>query len=680
MPQTMQRKLPKSFVPDALDTSDTPDSTRAPKSFIPDAPISRGASGSWDASDTPKLDMAQQFQTEHPLLSSPVTAIARFGKGAVDMVTGTAKGIYEAATEPRRPDETTPTGLLTAKRVIVDPMREEARKSSEATTGLEAFGHGLASKLPLIGPGIASMTEQATGGELPEALGGLALSIVAPGLLKEYGPRFGLGKTGKTGKAVPTEQSVSAVSTMIESGVKNDLVNSYAEQTIPLWRQAAAELGKAPEQFPASTAQLRVPGTRAGITTETGRRAVRQGGEHAIEIADHAVDITNRPFESVLRQHGQASIAPIGTPPHLTVKGGLLADLDSAIAENSNNPALVRALKDLRSRAERTGTYNDLQALKALSNKKANALFDRSLGAQINASADAAYSWKILGDRIRANMYPELSALSGTDLSIAGRLEGIVMDARDGLRRHFYKDVLNPHNKRMQQTYWEYVRDGSLAQRSMLKRALMLEPTPAGAFNQRFVRGMGEIPPMPSSVPFTPKGPPSLAAPSTLTGTQLPLSAVAAESAPAGGTGPLLAGPTASPVQDYLTQQRQRNIWTQGQPTPQPGEQLSLMRGMTPEAAPQSTMGMRQTPVRFNPMERTAYTMQDLRSMAQEIADFVQRNPNHPEVQALKKDLDAVKNELDRRVQAHKTPSKGPSKSSSSSSRSTPGDTGDINF
>ena len=680
--------LPKSFVPDEPDVESSRE-PNLPASFEPD--VRHGASGSW-AEATP----TEQFQVDHPLLSAPVTALARFGKGAVDAV-GAFK---DAFTKPAQPGEEKFVGYggpfgLAASRLFIQPHLQQIEKAQTAPTLSERFGHTLAASIPMIGPFAAGLTEQMLSGEVPEALGGLAAGYVLP---KAGGEVLGMRRGGPKLGAPPSESSISAASTMIESGVKNDLVNSYAEQSIPIWKQAAAELGKTAEQFPARTGR-----------GEAGKRAVRTGGEHAIQIADHAVEIADRPFQDVLRNYGKSTIERPGVPEHLTVKGRILGELDTAIAENANNPALARAIKELRGRVEKAKTFNDLQSLKVLANKKGSALFDKSLGQQINASADAAYSWKVLGDTIRAEMYPELSNLSGIDLSKAGRLEGIVMDARDGLRKHFYTDVLNPHNKRMQQNYWQYVRDGgSLARRSLVKRMFLVEPTPAGMFNQRFQQVMGGEFPAPTGMP--PARPPAPLAPQTLAGAAQDLVPFTAPpelnapgqlnlfSAPAGATSrgigegifgvqqraarearmappPTLAGAgqellpsggpglfaapstpvSGNPHLDYLTQLRQQAAYRAGAPVPEKG-QLSLMRGMAESAAPESTMGIRQTPIRFNPTKRETYTMADLRSMVDEINAFIRNNPSHPQVTELMRDVEAVRHELNRRVEAHKTP------------------------
>jgi hypothetical protein len=686
-------KLPPGF---ELETEETQPTTQQTVPNLPpgfELETRHGATGSFE--DVAPLDVAQRFQRDYPVLSSPLTALARFGKGAVESVTETAKGIYSAATEPRRPDETAPAGTLTAKRLIVDPMREQQRKSAEADTGLEAFGHGLAGVIPVIGPMAAGLTEQAVGGELPEALGGLALGAISPQLLKEY--KLARGMRGK-GPALPapiTEQSVSTVSTMIESGVKNDLVNSYAEQSIPIWRQAAAELGKTPEQFPVSTAPVTVPFTRIGPITEGGKRAVRSGGEHAIEIADHAVRIADRPFKDVLRQHGKLSIEPVGVPPHMTVKAKIVASLESALADASDNPPLAKALRERIRQIQETKDFNGLQSLKEIANNKTESLFSKSLGQQINASVEPINSWRVMGDAIRADMYPELARISGVDLSKAGRLEGVVMDARDGLRQHFYKDVLNPHNRRMQQTYWEYVRDGSLARRSMIKRALMLEPTPAGQFNTQFMRGIGEIPPMPGTVPYNPRGSFNFA-PKTVTGTEQQL----IPHVPPTGAAPLFEPPQGFSKDIgqaiFGVQQRANQAARMAPPptvtgtqsifgersTPQhtgqpgrPGEFFPGKRGVKRETTTEITgydskgnpitepvkraldyrqqqqlFGIQQTAPRFNPMERTNYTNMELRSLLKDTVDFIQSNPNHPDVQLLRQNLQAVRDELIRRA------------------------------
>lgn len=694
MAQQGQQQLPASLVFDD-------EEQQLPASLVFDDEQSRpshGVSGSFDygTQNPADLDVAQRFQIEHPLLSSPLTYLARFGKGAVDAVTS----VKNAFTEPVRPDEQFagmaekqygPLGFLGKgiARLTVEPHAAQIQRARTAQTPVEAFGHGLAAAIPMIGPFAAGVTEQMLQGEVPEALGGVAAGYVLGAAGSEL---TGAKSPGAKLSTTPSESSISAASTMIESGVKNDLVNLYAEQTIPIWKQAVAELGKTPEMFPERA--------RPGLGMEGKRRALRTGGEHAIEVADHAVEIADRPFQDVLHKYGKSTIERPGVPEHLTVKGRILGELDKAIQENSNNPALARAIQDLRRRVETAKNFNDLQALKVLANKKGSALFDKSLGQQINASADASYSWRVLGDTIRAEMYPELSNLSGIDLSKAGRLEGIVMDARDGLRKHFYKDILNPHNKRMQQTYWQYVNDGSLARRSLLKRMMMLEPTPGGMFNQRFKQVMGGEFPAKTGMP--PARPPAPLAPPTMTGAQADLMPFNAPpevnapeqlnmfAAPAGKMSPelgqaifgveqraarearLAPPPTITGEQSFFGEGSTSRAT--GKPG-QPGEFFPGKKGVTREKVnqvvgydaagnpitepakvardyrKQGQMFSVRVPNEFDPTKRSIYNIFQLRSMMDDMSAFVRDHPNHPLIRDIRHNLEVVRYELARRME-----------------------------
>ena len=319
----------------------------------------------------------------------------------------------------------------------------------------------------------------------------------------------------------------SAAANMIQSGVSHDMVNDYARAVIPIWRQAAGELGVSAGDFPAR-----------GLTN-VGKEAVTNAGKKAIDTAEHAVDITNRPFLDAIDKVGEVSTHPPGVAADQTVKSKIIANLRSQAAAEGINKPLADALLKAADLVEKNGdTFRALQDLKVLANKKAAGIMSKSVTAQANATAEASYAWRALGDSIRAEMYPELQRLTGMDLSAAGRLEAMVMDARDGIYQHYYKDVLNPHNARIAQSYLEYVADGSQRNRSLFKRAMLLERTPAGSFNKRFGNLIG-TPPTPSSVPYYPGF--YNHAPADLVGTQLDLLPTGAV-----GTEPLLAPPPAS--------------------------------------------------------------------------------------------------------------------------------------
>lgn len=145
--------------------------------------LSPGASGSWQPT-------MESFTADHPIASF----LPRVGQGAVDAAKGAVSSIYHALVDPSTPEEAGLEGHPVPrmlKRLLIDPQIAEARKAIDLhnAAGLggspEAFGHGLASMVPVLGPIAAHFGERMASGEVPEAIGEFAFALAAPDLTNE---------------------------------------------------------------------------------------------------------------------------------------------------------------------------------------------------------------------------------------------------------------------------------------------------------------------------------------------------------------------------------------------------------------------------------------------------------------------------------------------------------------
>lgn len=161
-----------------------------PEEFISDAKMaamertSRGASGSWQK---PMTKGEKTFRA----VMGPFATIGQEVVSAGKNVVRTPLTVMEAAGAPpqNESEELVRTGAgglgLAAKRLLVDPQTELARKSREADTGMEAFGYGLASKIPILGPMAAHFGERLGRGEVLGSATEAATYAMAPRVISE---------------------------------------------------------------------------------------------------------------------------------------------------------------------------------------------------------------------------------------------------------------------------------------------------------------------------------------------------------------------------------------------------------------------------------------------------------------------------------------------------------------
>lgn len=650
-----------------------------------------GATGSWEpphAATVSPVELVSRTFLD-PLVHFGQDALAHFGQGVVDAAKGAYNTVAAPLTKQEQDEQKLGGGLLgtVARRIIRDPGVAEDEKADTAATAPEKFGHSLAAKIPLVGPFAAHLGERIGAGEVPQALGELAFGYLTGKAGGELGELTDSLRMPEWKRAI-NERQISAMGDLINSGVKNKSSYTAAEIAIPLWQQAAAELGTTLDQ------SLEGAFPKHGFT-EAGKRAVRTAGEEVVGgptspvgIANHAVEIAQRPFNDVLGAHGQASTnRPVfGGVRVPQVKQGILSTLESAAkVEDGVNDALAKAIRSLSERVQSNGdTFNALNELKVLANKKSSAIFDKNVSGQINATAETAYAWKVLGDSIRSEMYPELSRLSGTDLRQAGMREAVAMDARDGVMKKYYNEVEPAQQARMKLTYLEYLRQGSLFKTNLINRALGM--TPAGEFNLTTRRAIGQVPPTPTmpgaqgpSVPIYPARNPGL--PETIAGTQHDL-------LPNDVNAPLLAPPpgTSSAIGQSIfgVQQRANAAARSAPPETITGQQTSIAEHALPDSPfypgkgglhvetitgpdgkptqvlrdysqQHQLFSVNQTPYHWSPTVRATSTLQDLSALSHEIDTYLKTQNPPPNIRRQwESDLEDVNHEIHRRKEAQK--------------------------
>lgn len=276
-----------------------------------------------------------------------------------------------------------------------------------------------------------------------------------------------------------TRREVESLGSLIARGVREGEPQAVAQAVQPLYKQAAHELGI----DPATAFPTRETAPKTDITGN-----LRRGADNAIRIANHAVDISERPLNAALEVYGD-----IHTPE---IQRQISKNLEEmAKAYDNKDAALASSLRGVARDVEaKGGTVKGLNELKSHANKEMDRLFGASTGKQIAASAQASYAYRLLGDEIRAQLYPYISdTLGGPNLSEYGAREAAAIQARDGLYGTYYGEVAPGQANRLAQTYLEYVTNGSLYHHHLQAKMMGLYKTPIGRFNQIFSRGLGPL-------------------------------------------------------------------------------------------------------------------------------------------------------------------------------------------
>jgi len=578
---------PKGFVPDAVDTAATP------KGFVPDAAKPSDAPDPRSATEVMQDQAANVLKGIPQFLTGLPASIRSAASAAKDIVTGKGTAKAQELVKSALSPYTTVlrgAGALALPDSITAPTRQE---NESAAQGAGANLGGLLA------------------GEIGGKVVGAGAKAIKAAVVDEAAFADASAKAGlysKVPESVVQGKPLDAWANAIKSGIENKDLYASAKLSRPVFHQAVAELtapstdaaGNQMPRLPMTTDPYslagRMPSRAFPIPTAAAKSAVRYGGRTLTDpggVIDRMVDIAHEPFQSAIQQAGQLSTDPPRFPgpsgiAEPTVKQAIVNDLESKAtqAEAERNPALAKAIRARLDDVNAIGdTFDGLDTLKKRANKESAASFDATTGKQINDSEKIAEGWKTLGGTIKQHMYPALEQATGQDLGAAGEQESAVLDARDGLLDNYYNKVQPAHAALSEAGYFGNLFKGSMFERQMLKRATLLERTPAGQFNHSIVKANADNPYSTTSEQARlaqserlASGPLGTSPPPTITGTQqdlLPTGAVNEEPllAPPPGTssGPAGIGESIRKVQMRADQEARR-----APPPDITGEQTSL--------------------------------------------------------------------------------------------------------
>lgn len=505
--------LPKGFVPDVVET---------PKGFVPDETSTHdfrgaGASGSWDV-PTPK---PKQSTLEHGV-RTVVTPFADFGRGAVDAVTGAVNmGIDALHTDPA-------SQIKLASSIITPTIEEQKKAKASKPYSPEQLSHQ-ARSIPLVGPFVGQLYDEATHGHIAHAAG----MVAAGGLMEGVGGELPSEPTFPGPKLadsipVPPHMQRSSIITLGSRGWRDSAPYGSpvagADIVRELLPQAASELehesGSLPkrggtpvkETFPsgsilatdkAKNAKLRAGETFVGSPTEEG-------------IAQRAVDITERPIQRVLKEVGSGDptldrMDGAGQTIDAATRTKIINELEAnAASQDTVNPAFAKSIRNMKTLVETAKSWDALNELKKRANKESSRYGKLSEGGKIDASESIGAAWSDLGDTIRAHMYPELERIyneshPGTPVNLreAGIRQSALIDFRNGASKAYKQAVLDEGAHSASTALERFsTKSGSTSDRGITRRAIgaVIGKTPAGEFNTLVQRSMGrgglpELPP-----------------------------------------------------------------------------------------------------------------------------------------------------------------------------------------
>jgi hypothetical protein len=433
-------------------------------------------------------------------------------------------------------------------------------------------------------------------------------------------------------------KEIENLSNIIAPGVKEAYVQDAARDILPLYKEAAKRAGLKNENFFQQKWFGDTP-TRQNVFDRSDLGKPLEGSRKAIEVANHAVDISMEPLEEVLKTTGNLPIDP-------KVRNGIVKELEAnkALYAGANKDTnAIGAIDGQIADVKKAKTYGDLNDLKVKANKAIeNMMGGRNTPSGMQAATiEPLYTYKQYGAAIRNNMYPELQSLTKAnfDLGKIGKLEAQAMDARDGI----YTNAAMMSRGQASETankYIENVLGGSLYKSHVARRLLGYNPTPAGQFNRQFRRGIGDIPEgmTPSSTTSTVV--PGQVTPSYTTFPQQPLQ-LPAQAGPSN-----LGGQPAPPVNNpfYIgSQQPQPSPFTFNLPTSTGGPEVNptqiaykgasiqpqLTQGPKAKArfkAPEAVQGTADRPVESPPGYLTPSRTQHLTSTAEPVKETIPGN------------------------------------------------------
>lgn len=234
--------------------------------------------------------------------------------------------------------------------------------------------------------------------------------------------------TEAAAEVIPTDKAKETLGYLAQKGVRNSAdLGQIGETSLPIFQQAARELNMVDD---AGNVNLQKRATIGDIFKGKASSSVRNSARQAVPLAQKAVEIANRPFRAALSQV-ESQVIPA------SVKEGIVSQIEAemnhfAPRDSRYATTLQAAMDDVRN----AKTYGDLNNLREFANKKLGEKFE---------TADAAlpYSYKAQANAIREGMYPEISRMTGTDLTEFGRRARDVQQAAHGLEQ-YYQTVVDP--------------------------------------------------------------------------------------------------------------------------------------------------------------------------------------------------------------------------------------------
>lgn len=279
---------------------------------------------------------------------------------------------------------------------------------------------------------------------------------------------------------------------MIAPGFKGIEAYDAAETLRPLFKQEASAMGMKDENmyqrmFTGDMPTRATPGGKGDIPEPV------QGMKKATAMADRVVDRVHEPIDQVINT---AKNDPISPQAKQDIINELTAKQQEAQGYGSNNANAYQSMID---RVKQANNYGELNDIKKKANNKIEGLFKGNPSEIAALAGEPIIAWKDAGDAIRRSMYPELQryvAPQGTkgwfNIADQGRLEAMAMDARDGIYTNQAMHG-NMNLPEITQKYLERLGEGSMYKTHVLRRGVMLNPTPAGQFNRMFRRGLGDL-------------------------------------------------------------------------------------------------------------------------------------------------------------------------------------------
>jgi hypothetical protein len=386
-----------------------------------------------------------------------------------------ARGLYETAAGPARelagrpqPDRS----VLSAPRSIAERLEG-------------------ASDILLGGDPSAARMNQMSGRNAEAAADVFAVPIV--GLLAEPLLRSLPGLRSGTETIGPTAKSNAALVTLMGHEMPFLPPAELAERTAQLseiWKQAARETGVTDK----SISKL-MPSRELFKSDKDYIGAVAKGNQLALDIAERAVDITNKPIDTLIQTYGRERVGTMGEEIAQSLRKSALESADDGVS---------KALNKLAAKADRARTVADLNEIKKHANKESARLYGSTTGAAINSSAQTVYAYKLAGDAIRERLYPQLQKMAGgdyqgIDLIALGKRESDAIALRDGMQNMWHRLAGEQANKEAL-SFGQYVfgegREHSLYSRHIYRRAAEktgFVPGPEGMFNQMAKTATGEL-------------------------------------------------------------------------------------------------------------------------------------------------------------------------------------------